>query len=160
MIRLSAGVTILAPPERCFDLARSVDLHAASAEAIHGAALAGRTSGLAGLHDQTTWVARFFALRFRLTTRITEFERPHGFSDVMCDGRFAYFGHRYTFETVAVGQTLMTDQFSFESPGGPLGTLFDRAVLRRRMRTVLDARALYIKRVAESDEWRRYLPGD
>lgn len=158
MIRLKAQIEIHATPERCFDLARSVELHADSSQLIRGRAVAGHVRGLADAGHWTTWSARFFGVRFRLTTRITDFNRPHGFSDVLTDGLFTHFGHRYTFRPLGADQTLMTDEFWFQSPGGPGGALFDRVILRRPMKAVLDSRALFLKRVAESGEWRRYLP--
>ena len=160
MTRLRTETVILAPLERCFDLARSVDLHAASASVIHGRAVAGRMAGLSDLGDRTTWSARFFGLRFSLTTEITTFNRPRGFSDVLCVGLFRHFGHVYKFQPVSPTQTLMTDEFSFQSPFGFVGAALDGLVLRRRMRRVLDFRARCIKRVAESEEWREYLQED
>lgn len=157
MVRLCTETIVLAPPERCFDLARSVDLHAATASVIHGKAVAGRTAGLSSLGDRTTWSARFFGLRFSLTTQITEFDRPQGFSDVLCASLFTHFGHVYTFQPMSAGRTLMTDDFSFQSPFGILGATLDAIILRRRMRTVMNFRARCIKRVAESEEWRTYL---
>ena len=152
MTTLSTETLIQAPPERCFDLARSVDLHAAGASGIAGRATAGRTSGLSVLGDRTTWTARFFGLYFALTTEITAFDRPHGFADAQCFGPFVHFGHVYTFRDAGPGQTVMTDVFSFQSPFGLIGTLFDSVVLRGRMRAVMAARAETIKRAAESEE--------
>ena len=57
MITLHTETVIEAPQECCFDLARSVDLHAAGAAGIAGRATAGRTSGLSGMGDRTTWTA-------------------------------------------------------------------------------------------------------
>jgi ligand-binding SRPBCC domain-containing protein len=157
---LSTQTVILAPPERCFDLARSVDLHAASASVIHGKATAGRTAGLSESGDRTTWSARFFGMRFLLTTEITAFDRPRGFSDVQRAGLFRHFGHVYTFTAISPTRTVMTDVFSFRSPFGSVGAAFDAFVLRRRMRAVMEGRALHVKRVAESEEWREYLQED
>lgn len=152
MITLQTETLMQAPPERCFDLARSVDLHAEGAAGIAGRATAGRTSGLSEMGDRTTWTARFFGLRFALTTEITGFDRPHGFGDTQCAGPFAHFGHVYEFQVRDDGQTVMTDTFSYQSPFGPLGAFFDRVLLRGRMRAVMDARALTIKRAAEAGE--------
>lgn len=157
MINLCAEIEIKAPAGRCFDLARSVDLHAESSALIKGRAVAGRMSGLAELHDKTTWSARFFGLRFQLTTEIVELTRPEAFSDVLCDGLFRHFGHLYTFRRIAPAVTMMRDDFSFESPGGPAGRVFDSYILRRHMSAQLDYRARYIKRVAESDDFLRFL---
>lgn len=159
MITLCTVTAICAPPARCFDLARSVDLHAAGASLIRGKAAAGRTAGLSALGDETTWSARFFGLRFSLTTRVTEFDRPHRFSDVQSAGLFRHFGHVYTFRPDGPSRTLMTDEFSFQSPFGLAGAAFDGFVLRRQMQAVMESRALYVKRAAESEEWKEYQGG-
>ena len=160
MIELRIETEVLAPRERCFDLVRSVDFHTDSSRIIAGKAVAHRVSGLSELGDRTTWSARFFGVRFRLTTEIRQYERPHSFSDVMCAGLFRHFGHVYTFESRDEERTLMTDDFSFESPFGVLGAAFDALVLRYRMHAIALSRSLYIKRVAESDAWRNYLSLD
>ena len=46
----------------------------------------------------------------------------------------------------------MTDVFSYQSPFGLIGMLFDSVVLRGRMRAVMEARAETIKRAAEMGE--------
>lgn len=157
MITLHTQVTIHAPKERCFDLALSVDCHTATVRSIAGKAVAGRVSGLSGLGDWTTWSARFFGLRFRLTTEITAFDYPDSFSDTLRSGLFRHFGHVYTLEDMGGGQTRFTDTFSFQSPLGLLGALVDRLVLRGRMKFVDEARACEIKCIAESVEWKKYL---
>lgn len=157
MIALNTQTVINAPKQRCFDLARSVDVHTATARTISGKAVAGRVSGLSELGDWTTWSARFFGMRFRLTTEISAFDYPNCFSDTLRSGLFTHFGHVYTFEDVGGGQTRFTDTFSFQSPFGLLGAFVDRVVLQGRMKAVDEARAGDIKRVAESEEWKKYL---
>jgi len=157
MIRLRTQTLILAPASLCFDLARSVDLHQDSAGPIDGRATGGRVSGLAELHDRTTWSARFFGMRFSLTTQITQFEPPYRFHDELCQGLFSRFGHAYTFRSLGPAQTVVTDDFSFQSPLGPLGAAFDALVLRRKMSQVALWRARTIRRVTESQAWPRYL---
>jgi hypothetical protein len=53
---------IAAPIERCFDLARSIDLHKLSTEGTEEEAIAGVTSGLIGKDQQVTWRARHFGI--------------------------------------------------------------------------------------------------
>ena len=159
MVTLCVKTTIAAPVDRCFDLTRSVDLHAASASIIHGKAVCGCKTGLAGPGDCTTWSARFFGLRFSLSTQITNYDPPHRFSDELQRGLFVRFGHHYTFQADGESRTILTDEFFFQSLFGWIGTLFDRVVLQGKMRRVADFRVQFIKRVAESDEWKKYLPG-
>jgi len=140
---------IVAPPSRCFDLARDVDLHERSTAASHERAVAGVTSGLLKPGDEVTWEATHFGVRQRLTSRITELDPPNRFVDEMVRGAFARFRHEHQFLAVQ-GGTEMVDIFDYTSPLGPLGRLADGLFLRRYMMRLLRARNAYLKRAAES----------
>ncbi len=140
---------VAAPPSRCFDLARDVDLHERSTAASRERAVAGVTSGLLGAGDDVTWEATHFGIRQRLTSRITEFDPPHRFVDEMVRGAFARFRHEHQFLAVE-GGTEMVDVFDYTSPLGPLGRLADGLFLRRYMTRLLRDRNAYLKRAAES----------
>ena len=157
MIVLHTEAIVNAPAARCFDLARSIDAHQASATMIRGKAVGGKLSGLAGAGDETQWSAQFFGVRFKLTTRIERYNRPCCFSDVMSAGLFRHFGHVYTFEPLGPHQTRLVDEFSFESPFGPIGSLLDQALLRSKMQTVAEARVAFLKQTLETEAWRQFL---
>ena len=140
---------ILAPIERTFDLARSIDAHVAGAEASRERAVAGVTSGLIGLGEQVTWEARHFGVTQRLTVRITELERPHRFVDEMVSGAFRSMRHTHTFVEVT-GGTEMRDVFQFEAPLGFLGKVAERLFLTRYMTRFLLTRNAALKQLAES----------
>lgn len=140
---------VAAPPARCFDLARDVDLHERSTAATHERAVAGVTSGRLRPGDEVTWEATHFGVRQRLTSRITEFEPPNRFVDEMVRGAFARFRHEHQFLAVE-GGTEMVDTFDYTSPLGPLGRLADVLWLRRYMTKLLRERNAYLKREAES----------
>jgi len=140
---------VAAPPSRCFDLARDVELHQRSTAASRERAVAGVTSGLLGLGDEVTWEATHFGIRQRLTSRISEFDPPHRFVDEMVRGAFARFRHEHQFLAVE-GGTEMVDIFDYTSPLGPLGRLADGLFLRRYMTTLLRERDAYLKGAAES----------
>lgn len=148
---------IAAPRERCFDLARSVELHLRSGAATGEVAVGGRTRGLLALGEEVTWRARHLGVRQTLTTRITGYDRPAHFSDSMVRGPFAAMEHDHYF-TEDGGATLMRDVFVFAAPLGPLGRLVERRLLRGHLRRFLEARNREIKAVAESDAWRQYVP--
>lgn len=147
---------IAAAPERVFDLARSIDLHTSSTASTGERAIAGVTSGLIGAGEEVTWRARHFGVWQSLTARITEFDRPVHFADVMVKGAFHRMEHHHYFEPSS-GGTLMRDVFAFESPLGLLGRVADRLILERYMRGFLIERNRVIKATAESEEWKRYL---
>ena len=139
---------VTAPPSRCFDLARDVDLHQRSTAASRERAVGGVASGLLGPGDEVTWEATHFGVRQRLTSRITEFDPPHRFVDEMVRGAFQRFRHEHQFRA-ADGGTEMVDIFDYTSPLGPLGSVADHLFLRRYMTRLLRQRNAYLKREAE-----------
>src|SRR5512138_28890 len=88
---------IRAPRERVFDLARSIDAHADTTGGTEERAVAGVTRGLIGMNDEVTWEARHFGVRQRLTVRVTAFERPVHFQDIMISGAFKRMIHDHEF---------------------------------------------------------------
>jgi ligand-binding SRPBCC domain-containing protein len=142
---------IRAPVERCFDLARSVDVHQDSTAHTRERAVAGVTAGLMDLGDEVTWEAIHFGIRQRLSSRITELDRPHRFVDEMVRGAFARFRHVHEFRAEQEG-TRMIDVFDYTSPLGVLGKLADVLFLRSYMVRLLERRNAHIKALAEASE--------
>lgn len=66
------------------------------------------TRGLIGLGEEVTWEAHHFGIKQRLTVRITRFERPARFQDVMVSGAFKSMKHDHDFVSQPPG-TLMVD---------------------------------------------------
>ncbi len=141
---------INAPIERCFDLARSIDLHMQSTKQTGEKAVAGRTSGLIELGETVTWRAKHLGVWQTLTSKITEFEYPNYFTDEMVEGAFKSIRHQHLFYAVN-DQTVMKDIFAFESPYGMLGELANFLFLGWYMENLLKKRNRVIKKVAESD---------
>lgn len=148
---------IEAPRERVFDLARSIDAHCHSTEKSSERAVGGVTTGLIGMGDQVTWEARHFGVRQRLTAKVTKFDRPRHFQDVMVSGAFKRMVHDHEFEPEGAG-TVMKDRFEFESPFGVFGHIANRLFLATYMRRFLMERNQALKQLAESDRWKEFLP--
>jgi len=159
-VRLQEITVIRASIERCFDPARSVEVHLAgnihSGEAA--VARAGLTSGLIDLGQRVTWRARHFGVWQELTSEITAMERPTSFQDTMIRGAFRWMKHDHFFRSLAPCETEMRDVFCFAAPLGILGRLAEVAVLRRYMHALLRERNAVIREIAESKAWRKYLP--
>jgi len=149
MVVIRIVTTISAPVERCFDLARDIDFHVRSLANTGERAVAGRTTGLIGPGESVTWEARHLGVRQRVTAKVTEFDPPRYFRDVMTQGAFRSFTHDHRFED-RDGGTLMTDEVAFRSPLGPIGALVDRLFLAGYLRRLLEGRFRAIKREAES----------
>ncbi|MFC5447977.1 SRPBCC family protein [Paenibacillus aestuarii] len=139
---------IQAPVELCFDLARSIDIHAQSTSQTKERAVGGVTQGFIELGQSVTWEAVHFGIRQRLTAKITEMEYPHRFVDEQVQGAFKGFWHSHSFIPVGDG-TRMIDTFIYEAPLGVLGRIADVLFLRRYMHNFLLTRNLYIKQAAE-----------
>lgn len=148
---------IAAPVDRVFDLCRSIEAHTESTSRSDERAIGGRTSGLIGLGEHVTWSARHFGIRWRLTSRIVAFDRPRHFRDSMVEGVFARFDHDHWFHPDGDG-TRAVDRFDYTSPLGVLGRLADALVVRRHLERFLEERMQTIRRLAESDGWRQFLP--
>ena len=142
-------VTLIeAPRERCFDLARDIDLHQESMAPSGERVIAGRTSGLIEKNEEVTWRARHFGVVHEHQARITEYNRPAHFRDVMLRGRFKRFEHDHFFEQSA-RITAMRDVVTFESPLGLLGRFVDAMVLSKYLEKLIRHRGQVIKLAAE-----------
>jgi ligand-binding SRPBCC domain-containing protein len=156
MAVIELSTVIRAPRERVFDLARSIDAHQDSTGGTKERAVAGVTRGLIGMDEEVTWEARHFGVRQRLTVRVTAFERPRHFQDIMISGAFRTMTHDHTFEEHPEG-TLMRDRFEFTSPLGILGKIADSLFLTSYMRRFIIRRNAVLKQLAESGDWSRYV---
>ncbi|MDQ0898213.1 SRPBCC family protein [Paenibacillus sp. V4I7] len=139
---------IHAPIEVCFDLARSIDIHAESTSHTKERAIAGRIQGLIEHGETVTWEAYHLGIKQQLTAQITEMVKPYYFVDEMVRGAFKRFRHTHEFVTVEQG-TLMVDTFDYTSPFGGLGRLADHLFLAKYMTRFLEKRNNYVKKIAE-----------
>ena len=156
MAKIHLETFINAPVERVFDLSRSIELHKLSTKKTNEEAVAGKTTGIIGLHETVTWRAKHLGVYQHLTVEIVAYERPRMFADRMLKGAFKYMHHEHLFEEQTSG-TKMTDVFEFAAPLGLLGTLAEIVFLKAYMKRFLVLRNHEIKTIAESDQWKDLL---
>lgn len=156
MALIQLTTRIAAPPERVFDLARSIDAHMASTSQSGEKAIEGRTSGLIEEGETVTWEATHFGVKQRLKVKMTKVERPFVFEDEMVSGAFASMSHRHRFEEKN-GETEMSDRFEFHAPLGFLGRIAESLFLTHYMKTFLKKRNQELREMAESDLWQNYI---
>ena len=144
--------------ETCFDLARSIDFHQLSTSKTNKKAISGRTSGLINLGEHVTWQATHFGIRQKLTSKITAYERPFHFRDEQVKGAFKFIVHDHYF-VQSDGKVIMKDVFSFESPFGFFGKVFDKLVLTKYLTKFLVERNDLIKEYAETAKWKTVILG-
>jgi ligand-binding SRPBCC domain-containing protein len=157
LVHIELASEISAPVERCFDLSRSIDLHLQSVIWSGETAIAGKTHGLIGSGEQVTWRGRHFGVMFTHTSRITAYASPTYFQDSMVRGAFRSYCHDHYFAG-RDEKTTMTDIVEFAAPFGIVGRAVERLLLEKHMRMLLVRRNEAIKKIAESDEWKKYLP--
>lgn len=140
----------------CFDLSRSIDLHQISTVKSNEKAIDGKTKGLIEQGEFVTWQAIHFGIKQQLSTRITQFERPFHFRDEQIKGAIKYIIHDHYFESEGEN-TLMKDNFKFESPYSFVGKIFDKIILTNYMTKLLSERNQVIKEYAETNKWKLIL---
>lgn len=148
--RIKAGRAI------CFDLCRSIDLHKISTEQTNEQAVAGVVSGLIELGETVTWQAKHLGVYQKLTSVITEYNKPVLFVDELERGAFKHFRHVHYFEEDG-DFTIMKDTFDYRSPFGLFGKLVDFLFLEKYMTSLLEKRNLTIKQFAENGKWKEVI---
>jgi ligand-binding SRPBCC domain-containing protein len=150
---------IAAPPERCFLLSLSIDLHTQSTAPSRERAIAGVTHGIIGPGETVTWQGRHFGFMIQHQSRITVYNKPHHFQDAMVRGLFRSFTHDHYFEATPGGSTIMRDHLHFAAPMWVFGRVVERLVLKRYLTRFLIERNKTIKRIAEGPDslWEPYL---
>jgi hypothetical protein len=149
MIRLSTWID--APAERCFLLSLNIGLRVASDGESGEDAIEGATSGLIGEGQTLTSRGSHFGFRGRHTSRM-EIVRPYSYlREVMIDGDFKVYEHDRHFATMDDG-TRLRDEVTFS-----IGWGLKRIGARKKLAARLKRRNAMLKRVAESEEWRKYL---
>jgi ligand-binding SRPBCC domain-containing protein len=156
MSKIELTTIINAPVARCFDLARSIDLHKISTIGTNEEAVAGIMTGLIGMGEHVSWRAKHFGITQHLTSEITAFQWPSHFRDEMLKGPFKIIVHDHLFERYG-SSTRMLDIFEFESPCGVLGRVANQLLLTRYLRKLLQKRNMIIKDFAETEKWKSVL---
>jgi ligand-binding SRPBCC domain-containing protein len=82
----------------------------------------------------------------RWASRIDRWNPPHEFVDVQVRGPYSLWEHTHRFVAVE-GGVEMTDTVRYALPFGPLGTLVDRLLVSRDLRSIFDYRASRIERL-------------
>src|SRR5216683_3311911 len=140
---------IAAPARRCFFLSLNIDLHMQSTAGTRERAVAGVTTGLIGDGESVTWRGRHFGLMLQHTSKITQYDPPTFFQDVMTAGLFKTFEHDHRFQEQG-GATVMKDELRFSAPFGIFVLLVERLVLRYFLRRLRPPRNKLVPYIAVS----------
>jgi ligand-binding SRPBCC domain-containing protein len=147
-------ILINAPIERCFQLSTNVEI---VRRELGMKPVAGRTSGLVTSADTIRWEGWQLGFWNYHVSLISAFDPPRFFQDRMIAGRFRSFQHDHHLQATPEG-VLLRDELRFSMPFGLPGWIVGRLIMVPHIRGLLRRRFRLLKRIAESDEWRSYLP--
>lgn len=154
MFTISDTIHINAPLERCFQLSTNVAL---VGRTIGMRPIEDTADGMLGDGDRVVWAGWKFGFPQMHECLITGYERPVFFQDTMGRGRFKRFQYDHHLAEID-GHTLLNDKIRFSLPLGWPGKLVAKRVIVPYLCELLQQRMVLLKRVAETEEWRRYLP--
>jgi ligand-binding SRPBCC domain-containing protein len=119
-------------------------------------AVAGTRMGLIEKDETVTWKARHVFKTRLLRVKITQLEKYFLFTDEQAEGDFKSMRHEHHFKPCDNG-TIMIDVFSFETPYGFIGRMFNAIYLTNYLKKLLEQRNSVIKKTAETDKWKMLL---
>ena len=143
MVSFARSTFLPLAAEAAFDLSLNIDAHVGSMAASGERVVAGVAEGIIALGEFVTWRARHFGVTWTMTSKVTEWDRPHRFVDEQVHGPFKSFWHEHVFTPVDHG-TQLQDRVRFEAPFGVLGRLAERLVLGRYLPHLIDVRNEYL----------------
>ncbi len=151
---LGDSIRVDAPIDRCFQLTCSIAL---VYEELGMSAVSGRTAGLVVGGDLVRWEGWQLGLKHFHVSQISSYQRPVFMQDSMLDGRFRTFQHDHHLREEEDGRTVLTDELRFTLPFGILGRAVGHVVMVPHICRLMRNRFARIKRIAEGDDWRKYL---
>ena len=158
MFVLKDSTHIAAPLDRVFLLSCSLAIVEREL-GMHPVAGKGssRNAGLVVGGDSIRWEGWQLGFWNYHVSVISAYEPYEFFQDTMTDGRFRFFQHDHYFIEIG-GQVLLKDTVRFSLPFGWPGRLVGKKILVPHITGLLRRRFDLLKRIAESQEWREYLP--
>ena len=158
-VTICAEIIIHAPIERCFLLSTSLAIvqQELKMRPVHKSGRNG-TAGFVTDQDTIRWQGWKFGLPQFHESLIEAFDPPNFFRDRMIAGRFRTFEHDHAFEDLGSNSVRLADELRFSMPFGPLGELAAKTILIPHIRGLMHRRFQRLKRIAESEEWKQYLP--
>lgn len=151
-IRLTTWVN--APVERCFQLATSAAMSSPVSESLPAS---GVRIGPLQIGDFIRWQMGLGKARLEYRSRIDVIRPCSYFREVMAaQGVFLYYEHDHHFARMDDG-TRVRNEIRFTTRLGVLGRPLELTLFRTGLIQMLARRNARLKRIAESNEWQRYL---
>ncbi|MBX2916640.1 MAG: hypothetical protein KF856_15330 [Cyclobacteriaceae bacterium] len=150
MTKIELSTHIFAPIDRCFDLARSIELNSNPTVKDFDHKI---IRGLLEPGQRIQRVTYYLGRQYHSEIELKRCAKPYFFSDEMKVGPFRTFVHDHFFYEFP-GETVMVDNVYFQSPWGLIGETADTLLIRRHLLLMLKRRNKAIKQYAEGNTWK------
>lgn len=97
------------------------------------------------------YTIRLFGIPIRWTTLITNYDPPHGFTDVSLRGPYSFWHHTHSFEEYNNG-TKMIDEVRYALPFGVIGRIIHSLQVKRQLDYIFNYRAQVISDILETNK--------
>ncbi|OQP46887.1 hypothetical protein A4H97_05030 [Niastella yeongjuensis] len=91
-------------------------------------------------------VKPLFGIPLHWQTRIREVQKPHLFTDIQLKGPYRLWEHTHTFTQTDKG-VLMKDEVKYELPFGPIGSVANSLLVRKKLENLFRYRKAAIERI-------------
>ncbi len=155
---LRDSALVHAPIHRCFQLTCAIAL---VQEELGMHPVRGKTSGFVHGGDTIRWEGWQLGLKHFHVSQISSYAEPVFMQDTMVAGRFKTFQHDHHLREApgsGMHDTFLEDELRFSLPFGAMGRAVAHYIMVPHIHKLMASRFARIKRIAESDEWRKYLP--
>jgi hypothetical protein len=159
VFQVKEHVHVRAPIERCFELARSVELAGEMAGVQVTENGIARSHGQVQAGDHMIWKGWSFGLPARHESVVTRVEAPRALEDRMVRGRFRRFEQIQSLSEID-DHTLVTATVRFVIPRGLPGRLLARHLVIPSITRMLQRRMNLLKETAEGKVFANGLPGE
>lgn len=85
------------------------------------------------------------------TSRIAEWDPPHGFADIQVKGPYHRWTHTHMFDADGESRTIIRDRVEYEVPLGPLGEVARLLFVDRQLKAIFDFRARAVSQALGGD---------
>ncbi len=148
MPSLEASVTIRCPVEKAFDfLTQTENLFQIIPDELKLRVVSAPPQLQLGSRLEVQILA--FGPPQNVTYEVTDFTRPHRFTETQVKGILPRYVHEHHFSVVNDGTVLISDRIDFEPPGGLLGFMLTADRLRTTLNQGLVHRHSSLKRILE-----------
>jgi ligand-binding SRPBCC domain-containing protein len=156
MANIHITTFIEAPPERVFDLCRSISVYKTVFNTRKESFISGASGNLLSPGETITIHAKHLGKTRTTTLKITDFEKARQLTLVQTSGDLASYKHQQHFKTAKNG-TILIDIINVEKPRDFIGGIIAPLYLKSYIQKLAESRNALSKQYAEGEKWKMIL---